>query len=704
MGFTCPMHPEVQAHGPGACPICGMALEPAEPQAHTHNPELTDMTRRLWVSVALGLPVFLAAMIDMLPAHPISSLVGTRWLHLLELAFTTPVVLWCGWPFLQRGWVSVLNRRLNMFTLISLGTGSAYVASVMATLVPGRFPPSFRSEDGQVAVYFEAAAVITILVLLGQVLELRSRQRAGAAIRELLQLAPAIAHRVVAGGHDEDIPLSEVHVGDHLRVRPGEKIPVDGRILEGTSWVDESMLTGEARPVRKEKEDTVTGATLNSAGGFVMEALKVGTDTVLARIVRLVGEAQRTRPPIQQLADRVSAWFVPAVVAAALATFAAWALLGPEPRLVHALLSSVAVLIIACPCALGLATPMSILVGTGRGAGSGVLVRDAATLQAMSRVDTLLVDKTGTLTLGRPEVVSLYSLGAGPGEDELLRLAACVEQGSEHPLARAVVAAARKHRMELHPPADFVATPGGGVSAGVNGRRVLLGTATFFAGQGVDPGPLPARAEEQRTLGQTVILVAVDGQAAGLIGITDPLRRSASETLKRLRKLGIAVIMVTGDSRVTAECVARDVQMEEVHADILPDGKAALVKDLQGRGRLVAMAGDGINDAPALAQANVGIAMGTGTDVAMESAGATLVLGDLEGIVRLRRLSRGVMANIRQNLLLAFLYNILAVPVAAGVLYPFTGMLLSPMLAAAAMSSSSLSVIANALRLRRLDL
>jgi Cu+-exporting ATPase len=456
--------------------------------------------------------------------------------------------------------------------------------------------------------------------------------------------------------------------------------------------------------VRKEKEDEVTGATLNSAGGFVMEAEKVGTDTVLARIVRLVSEAQRTRPPIQQLADRVSAWFVPAVVAAAMATFAGWALLGPEPRLVHALLSSVAVLIIACPCALGLATPMSILVGTGRGASSGVLVRDAATLQAMSRVDTLLMDKTGTLTMGRPEVVSLYSLGAGPGEDELLRLAAGVEQGSEHPLARAVVAAARKRHMELHPPSDFMATPGGGVSAGVNGRRVLLGTAAFLADQGMDPGPLPARAEEQRKLGQTVILVAVDGQAAGLIGITDPLRRSAGETLKRLRKLGLAFIMVTGDSRVTAESVARDLELEEVHADVLPAGKAALVADLQGRGRFVAMAGDGINDAPALAQANVGIAMGTGTDVAMESAGATLVSGDLEGIVRLRRLSRGVMVNIRQNLLLAFLYNILAVPVAAGVLYPFTGMLLSPMLAAAAMSSSSLSVIANALRLRRLDL
>ena len=704
MGFTCPMHPEVKAEKAGACPICGMALEPAQPQAETNNPELADMTRRMWWGVVLGLPVLLIAMIDMLPGHPISSLTGTRWLHLLELGLTTPVVLWCGWPFLQRGWLSVLNRRLNMFTLVALGTGSAYVASVMATLVPDWFPPSFRSADGQVAVYFEAAAVITILVLLGQVLELRSRQSAGAAIRELLQLAPAIAHRVGTEGHDEDVPLAAVHTGDHLRVRPGEKIPVDGRILEGTSWVDESMLTGEARPVRKEKGDAVTGATLNTAGGFVMEAEKVGTDTILARIVRLVSEAQRTRPPIQQLADRVSAWFVPVVIAAALATFAAWALLGPEPRLIHALLSSVAVLIIACPCALGLATPMSIMVGTGRGARSGVLVRDAATLQAMSRVDTLLMDKTGTLTQGRPEVVSLYSLGSGPGEDELLRLAACVEQGSEHPLARAVVAAARKRRLKLDPPANFMATPGGGVSAGVNDRRVLLGTSSFFKDQGIDPGPLPARAGEQRKLGQTVILVAVDGRAAGLIGITDPLRRSAGETLKRLRKLGLTPIMVTGDSRVTAESVARDLDLEEVHAEVLPAGKAALVQDLQSRGHLVAMTGDGINDAPALAQANVGIAMGTGTDVAMESAGATLVRGDLEGIVRLRRLSRGVMANIRQNLLLAFLYNILAVPVAAGVLYPYTGMLLSPMLAAAAMSASSLSVIANALRLRRLDL
>jgi Cu+-exporting ATPase len=662
------------------------------------------MTRRFWWSVVLGLPVFLAAMIDMFPGHPMGALAGTGPLHICELIFTTPVVLWCGWPFLQRGWVSLVTRRLNMFTLVALGTGAAYVASVLATLAPAWFPRSFQTPDEQVAVYFEAAAVITILVLLGQMLELRSRQRAGAAIRELLQLAPAIACRVVAGGHDEEVPLSAVHVGDHLRVRPGGKIPVDGRILEGTSWVDESMLTGEARPVRKEKEDMVTGATLNTAGGFVMEAEKVGNDTVLAQIVRLVSEAQRTRPPIQDLADRVSAWFVPVVEVAALATFTAWAVLGPEPRLVHALLNSVAVLIIACPCALGLATPMSIMVGTGRGAGSGVLVRDAASLQTMSRVDRLLLDKTGTLTMGRPEVVSLYSLGAGPGEDELLRLAAGVEQSSEHPLARAVVAAARKRHLELIAPTEFMATPGGGVSARVSGHRVLLGTAAFLTDQGINPGPLPARAEEQGMLGRTVILAAVDGQAAGLIGITDPLRRSAGETLKRLRELGLAVIMVTGDSRATAERVARDLELEEVHADVLPAGKAALVKDLQRRGHLVAMAGDGINDAPALAQADVGIAMGTGTDVAMESAGATLVRGDLEGIVRLRRLSRGVMTNIRQNLLLAFLYNILAVPVAAGVLYPFTGMLLSPMLAAAAMSASSLSVIANALRLRRLDL
>jgi Cu+-exporting ATPase len=700
----CPMHPEVRSDGPAACPECGMALEPLEPQAGAENPELVDMTRRLWWGVLLGLPVILTAMIDMIPGHPMSRLMGARGVNLLQMAFATPVFFWCGWPFLQRGYASLVTRRLNMFTLIALGSGTAYLASAVATLAPGIFPASFRNSDGVVGVYFEATTMILVLVLLGQVLELRSRQRAGAAIRELLELAPPIAHRVSSNEFDEDVPLDQVQVGDLLRVRPGGKVPVDGLILEGASWIDESMLTGEPRPVRKEKGDEVTGATINTAGGFTMKARKVGHDTVLAHIVRMVGAAQLTRPPIQSLADRVSGWFVPAVVGAALVAFVAWATLGPPPQFAHALLSAVAVLIIACPCALGLATPMSILVGTGRGARSGVLIRDAASLQSMSQVDTLLVDKTGTLTKGQPTLTTVYSLGSGPGEDNLLRLAAAVERHSEHPLARAVVAGAGRRRLPVDQATDFQVEPGLGVSARVSGQMVVLGSAAYLAGLDIDPGPLPGRAEELQQRGQTVILVAVDGRAAGLLSVEDPLRRTAAATLKSLGQLGIRVIMVTGDSHATAVAVASGLQLDEVSAEVTPAGKLDLVKSLQAGGRVVAMAGDGINDAPALACADVGIAMGTGTDVAMETAGATLLRGDLEGIVRLRRLSHGVMRNIRQNLLLAFLYNVLAVPIAAGALYPFTGLALSPMLAAAAMSLSSVSVIGNALRLRKLDL
>jgi Cu+-exporting ATPase len=700
----CPMHPEVRSHGPAACPECGMALEPLEPQAGAENPELVDMTRRLWWGVLLGLPVILTAMIDMIPGHPMSKLMGAKGVNLLQMAFATPVFFWCGWPFLQRGYASLVTRRLNMFTLIALGSGTAYLASAVATLAPGIFPASFRNSDGVVGVYFEATTMILVLVLLGQVLELRSRQRAGAAIRELLELAPPIAHRVSSNEFDEDVPLDQVQVGDLLRVRPGGKVPVDGLILEGASWIDESMLTGEPRPVRKEKGDEVTGATINTAGGFTMKARKVGHDTVLAHIVRMVGAAQLTRPPIQSLADRVSGWFVPAVVGAALVALVAWATLGPPPQFAHALLSAVAVLIIACPCALGLATPMSILVGTGRGARSGVLIRDAASLQSMSQVDTLLVDKTGTLTKGQPTLTTVYSLGSGPGEDNLLRLAAAVERHSEHPLARAVVAGAGRRRLPADQATDFQVEPGLGVSARVSGQMVVLGSAAYLAGLDIDPGPLPGRAEELQQRGQTVILVAVNGRAAGLLSVEDPLRRTAAATLKSLGQLGIRVIMVTGDSHATAVAVASGLQLDEVSAEVTPAGKLDLVKSLQAGGRVVAMAGDGINDAPALACADVGIAMGTGTDVAMETAGATLLRGDLEGIVRLRRLSHGVMRNIRQNLLLAFLYNVLAVPIAAGALYPFTGLALSPMLAAAAMSLSSVSVIGNALRLRKLDL
>jgi Cu+-exporting ATPase len=704
-GYTCPMHLEVLEDSPGSCPDCGMALEPATPVGRADDsPELKSMSWRLRAGVFLGLPVFVLAMLDMLPAHPVRQFLGVGPFLWLQLVLASAVVLWCGWPFFARGWASLVRRRLNMFTLIAMGTGTAYLYSVVATLIPARFPDSFRDATGDVPVYFEAAVVITVLVLMGQVLELRARQRTGDAIRELLDLEPRTARRLTDCGHEEQVALDAVRPGDRLRVRPGEKVPVDGRVLEGSSWVDESMITGEARPARKERGDAVTGATINTAGGFIMRAERVGRDTVLAHIVRLVGEAQRSRPRIQRLADAVAAWFVPGVLALALVTFVVWAVVGPAPRLAHALLSAVAVLIIACPCALGLATPMSVLVGTGRGARAGVLVRDARAMEIMEKVDTLVIDKTGTLTAGKPHLAGVYSLGSGPGKTELLRLAASLERGSEHPIAEAIVEGARKRRLALSEPESFEALPGKGVRGRVEGRIMALGNRALLEEMEIDPGPLPERAEERRRHGQTVMLAALDRRAVGLLSVADPVKRSAGPALDELRRAGLRIVMATGDSRATAEAAASELPIEEIHAGVLPDEKLAILAGLQHDGRLVAAAGDGINDAPALARADAGIAMGTGTDVAMESAGVTLIRGDLEGIVRLLRLSRGVMRNIRQNLLLAFLYNALALPLAAGVLYPVMGLLLSPMIAAAAMSLSSVSVIGNALRLRRLFL
>ncbi len=671
--YTCPMHPEVRQAGPGACPICGMALEPlvAAP-GEGPNPELVDMTRRLWISAALAVPLIAGAMVGRIP----------NW---AQLALATPAVLWGGWPFFERGWASLVHRSLNMFTLIALGTATAYLYSLVATLAPGLVPHAFR-HGGRPAVYFEAAAAITVLVLLGQVLELRARSRTAGAIRALLGLAPKTARLVRADGTDQDVPLEEVQPHHRLRVRPGEKVPVDGVILEGNGVVDESMITGEPFPVEKGPGDRVTGATINQSGSFVMRAERVGADTLLAQIARMVGEAQRSRAPIQRLADRVSQYFVPAVIAVALLTFAAWAWLGPEPRLAYALVNAVAVLIIACPCALGLATPMSIMVGVGRGAAAGVLVKSAEALEILEKVDTLVVDKTGTLTEGRPR------LDAADCDPQALRLAASLERSSEHPLARAVVEAAQEKGLKLAEPVAFRSFPGRGVTGFVEGRRVAVGNAALLAEQGVDAA------------GQTGMLVAIDGRLVGRLRVTDPVKKSAAEALQALHAEGIRVVMVTGDQRAPAEAVARQLGIDEVYAEVLPDRKAEVVKRLQAEGRIVAMAGDGVNDAPALAQAHVGIAMGAGTDVAMESAAITLVQGDLRGIVRARRLSRAVMRNIRQNLFWAFVYNTLGVPVAAGVLYPAFGILLSPMLAAAAMSFSSVSVVGNALRLRRLKL
>jgi Cu+-exporting ATPase len=702
--YVCPMHPEIVRAEPGSCPICGMALEPRTVTAEEEtNPELVDMTRRFWVSLTLTVPIFLLAMSEMIPGQPVQRLFSPRALTWLQFVLTTPVVLWGGWPFFQRGWASITNRSLNMFTLIAIGTGTAYIYSVIATLFPDFFPGSFRTHGGEVAVYFEAAAVITTLVLLGQVLELRARSQTSSAIRALLGLAPKAARVVRDDGREEDLPLEYVQPGDRLRVRPGEKVPADGVVLEGSSSVDESMITGEPIPVEKTVGSRVTGGTVNNTGSFVMRADRVGSETLLAQIVRMVGEAQRSRAPIQRLADRVSAYFVPAVVLIAILTFIAWGVFGPEPRLAYALVNAVAVLIIACPCALGLATPMSIMVGTGRGATAGVLIKNAEALEVMETVDTLVVDKTGTLTEGKPRLATVVALADGE-ETALLRLAASLERGSEHPLAAAIVAGAQERGIALTKAEEFRSLTGKGVVGKVDGRVVALGNRKLFTELAIDPAGLLNRAEMLRREGQTVMLVAVDGRPAGLLGVADPIKASTLEAIQSLHHSGICVIMLTGDNRTTAEAVARKLGIDQVEADVLPEQKSEVIRRLQAEGRIVAMAGDGVNDAPALAQAQVGIAMGTGTDVAIESAGITLVKGDLRGIVRARRLSRGTMRNIRQNLFFAFIYNALGVPIAAGVLYPVFGILLSPMIAAAAMTLSSVSVIGNALRLRTLSL
>jgi P-type Cu+ transporter len=699
--YVCPMHPEVRQVGPGSCPKCGMALEPEMPSAEREeNPELRDLQRRLRASLLLTMPLFTLAMAEMIPGRPVVSLLPERWLAALELTLATPVVLWGGAPFFVRGWTSVVTRQLNMFTLIALGTGAAYGYSLLATLVPGVFPLSFRAAHGSVPVYFEAAAVIICLVLLGQVLELRARTRAGAAIRMLLGLAPTTARRVGEHGDEVDVPLAEIREGDLLRVRPGEKVPVDGIVVEGVGSVDEAAITGEPIPAAKKPGDRVVAGTLNGTGSLVVRAERVGAETLLARIVQMVADAQRSRAPVQRLADVVASYFVPAVVVAALVTFALWAWLGPPPRLAHALINAVAVLIVACPCALGLATPMSIMVASGRGATAGVLFRNAEAIETMRKVDILLVDKTGTLTEGRPTVAAVVADGAWR-EDVLLGLAASLERGSEHPLAAAIQAAADTRGVHASAARDFESLPGKGVRGRVDEHRVALGNPALLRDLGVDPGTLAARAERMRADGQTIMYVVVDGRPAGLLGVSDAIKPSTPEAIRALHDEGLRIVMVTGDGATTAGAVARTLGIDEVVAEVLPDEKARVVARFQHEGHTVAMAGDGINDAPALARADVGIAMGTGTDVAMESAAVTLVKGDLHGIVRARRLSRATMANIKQNLFFAFVYNTLGVPVAAGVLYPLFGLLLSPMLAAAAMSASSVSVIGNALRLRR---
>jgi Cu+-exporting ATPase len=696
--WTCPMHPEVVQSGPGSCPLCGMALEPKAPTLDEDNPELRDMSRRFWFAAALTAPLLLVAMLDMLPGAPVSSVLSPRGRVLAELALATPVCTWAAWPFYERAVASVVRRSLNMFTLIGLGVGVAYGFSLVATLAPGLFPPGFRDHHGQVGVYFEAATAIVTLILLGQVLELAARSRTGAAIRKLLGLAPKTARRLKPDGSEEDAPLEDIRVGDRLRVRPGEKIPVDGVVLEGRSNVDESMLSGEPVPVAKEPGAPVVGATINGTGALVMRADKVGADTLLARIVALVAEAQRSRAPIQRLADVASSYFVPTVMLVALGTFVVWSLVGPEPRLAHALVNAVAVLIIACPCALGLATPMSIMVATGKGATLGVLFKNAEALERLAAVDTLVVDKTGTLTEGKPALVHVQALGTS--EPELLAFAAALERGSEHPLAAAVVRGAEARGAERLEVEGFESLTGKGLRGRVQGRVVALGNQALMRDLGVDLTELAAEAERLRAEGQGVMFVALDGRAAGLLGVADPIKPGSHEAVRELSLAGVHVVMLTGDHRATAEVVAKQLGIDQVLAEVLPEQKAAAVRDLKARGKVVAMAGDGINDAPALALADVGIAMGTGTDVAMESAGVTLVRGDLRGIARARRLSEHTLRNIRQNLWFAFVYNAAGVPVAAGVLYPAFGWLLSPMLAAAAMSLSSVSVIANALRLR----
>ena len=702
-GYTCPMHPEVQQDHPGSCPKCGMALEAVTFKAEEKNEELIDMSRRFWICTALTLPVFFLAMIaDMMPGW-LPGWLSMQMVQWLECALATPVVLWGGWPFFVRGWQSVLTWNLNMFTLIALGVSVAWSYSMVALLLPGLFPPVMQMPGGLVAVYFEAAAMITTLVLLGQVLELRARSRTNAAIQMLLSLAPNRARIVREDGTEEDIPLEQVQPGDTLRVRPGDKVPVDGTVIDGASTIDESMVTGESMPVAKSAGEKVIGATVNGTGSLTMRAEKVGADTLLAQIVTMVANAQRTRAPIQKLTDVVSGYFVPAVVACAVLTCIAWWLWGPEPRLAHAVINAVAVLIIACPCALGLATPIAIMVGTGRGAMAGVLVKNAEALEIMEKVDTLVVDKTGTLTEGRPKLVVVLA-AAGFSDDELLRLAASLERASEHPLAEAIVRGAEEKGLKLVKADNFQSVTGKGVTGDVDGQTVAAGNAALLESMGINAGDLLQQADKQRAEGQTVMLIAINGKAAGLIGVADPIKESTAEAIRDLHAEGIRVVMITGDNQITADAVAGNLEIDEVHAGVLPEQKAELVKQLQADGHIVAMAGDGINDAPALAQAHVGIAMGTGTDVAIESAGITLVKGDLRGIVKARRLSRATMRNIRQNLFFAFFYNTAGVPVAAGVLYPFFGILLSPMIAAAAMSFSSVSVITNSLRLKNAKL
>jgi P-type Cu+ transporter len=717
--YTCPIHPEIVRAEPGSCPICGMALEPRTAIVEEEeNPELVSMTRRFWASVALAIPVLLLGMSGMIPGEPVQRVLSMHAIGWIELALATPVVLWGGWPFFERGWASLVNRSLNMFTLIALGTGTAYVYSVIAVLFPGIFPASFRSTGtpigmpmsmsmstsmGEVPVYFEAAATITALVLLGQVLELRARSHTSSAIRALLKLSPRNARLVRSDGTELDVPIEHIERGNTLRVRPGEKVPVDGTVLEGASSIDESLVTGESIPVEKTADSLVIGGTLNGTGSFLMRAERVGAETMLAQIVRMVSEAQRSRAPVQRLADRVASYFVPAVVLAAVIAFVTWATLGPEPRMAHALLNAVAVLIIACPCALGLATPMSIMVGTGRGALAGVLIKNAEALEILEKVDTLVVDKTGTLTEGRPRVTQVLA-EPGSSEADVLRIAATLERGSEHPLAAAILAAAKERSIGSGDLADFHYRTGQGITGIVDGAEGALGNRALFATLSIALGALEDRAKSLESDGQTVTFVAIHGKPAGLIAVADPVKSTTPEAIEQLHRQKIRIVMLTGDSRATAEAVARKLGIDEVHAGVLPDQKSEIVKQLQKEGRVVAMAGDGVNDAPALTQANVGIAMGTGTDVAMESAGITLLRGDLRGIARARKLSGATMRNIRQNLFFAFVYNSVGIPIAAGALYPFFGLLLSPILASAAMTFSSVSVITNALRLRHVDL
>ncbi|WP_292957048.1 copper-translocating P-type ATPase [Nitrosomonas sp.] len=699
--YTCPMHPEIRQNGPGNCPICGMALEPETMTGEEgENPELTDMRKRFWIGLVLTLPVFILEMGGhMFNLHHYIDRTLSNW---IQFILATPVVLWAGKPFFERGWASLKSRNLNMFTLIAMGTGVAWLYSIVATLAPGIFPEAFR-QDGVVAVYFEASAVITVLVLLGQVLELKAREQTGGAIRALLDLAPKTARRITENGDDEDVPLDQIKVGDLLRVRPGEKVPLDGIVTEGRSAVDESMVTGESMPVKKEQDSQVIGGTMNQTGSFIMKAEHVGKDTMLSQIVHMVAEAQRSRAPIQRLADVVASWFVPAVILVAVLAFLVWSIYGPSPAFSYALIAAVSVLIIACPCALGLATPMSIMVGVGKGAQAGVLIKNAEALERMEKVDTLVIDKTGTLTEGKPTVTKIVP-AAGSSADDLLILAASLEQGSEHPLAHAIVMAARDKGLDLAETHDFDSQSGKGVTGKIKGQHVALGNAMLMEEIAVDVSPMSDQANELRSDGATVIFIAVDDRLAGLLAIADPVKETTPEAISQLQKQGIHIVMLTGDNRRTAEAVARTLGIEAVEAEILPEDKGKIVKKLRDAGRIVAMAGDGTNDAPALAAADVGIAMGTGTDVAMESAGVTLLKGDLLGIVRARRLSVATMRNIRQNLFFAFVYNSAGVPIAAGMLFPFFGVLLSPIIAAAAMSLSSVSVIGNALRLRLMKL